>query len=431
MKITKFFSLLVLLSFIVMNPSPITARTAALEPSFAPADIGAWQTAPFPPDNFQYARHDGAFVPGPALEPWANKVYFPGGRTSPSTESPHIWMFDPVTSTYTDTGADVYEDVSNYNANLILDDGTGRGPAIYVIGGTNKDGGGTTIGMVQRYYPKTNEAEWLSSSDDWNGRVGGYLVAAVGSAVVDDIIYVYGGWETSVSPYFSSETWAFDPKQPSGSRWTNLGTPMSTPRSYIMSAVQDGKVYAIGGVGSYVGGELDPVDTVEVLDTANLAAGWTLLAPMPAGRRRARLASTDTLKTNSPYQGKIYVVAANDWAAVSSEVYEYDVVSNTWRDDLPELPTARADLAASFVPLCTSNPDDGLPGLWTFGGRVNESCDPPLGPVEYAPMTCDTCAPGGGVEIGEPDQLLVGETGIYCHPADHCHCSGQPGVGQR
>ena len=424
MKSLKFFSVLLLLSLFVSNPSSIAASPATTAVNAAgpvigllePSDIGEWQTGPFPPNDFQYARHDGAFVPGPALEPWANKVYFPGGRTSPSTESSIIWMYDPVTGTYTDTGEDVVEDVSNYNANLILDDGTGRGPAIYVIGGTDKDHGGTTIGTVQRYYPKTNEAESLPTADDWNGKVGGYRVAAVGTAVVDDIIYVYGGWETSVSPYFSSETWAFDPKQPSGSRWTNLGVPLSTARSYIMSAVQDGKIYAIGGVGSYVGGELDPVDTFEVLDTANLAAGWTLLAPMPApgGEGRAFGFDSDTLRVNSPYQGKLYVVAPNDWPSVSSEVLEYDVATNTWLNDLPELPTPRADLAGTFIPLCTADADDGLPGIWTFGGRVNESCDPPLGPVEYAPMTCESvCIPLTGVEIAGPEQLIAGETGIY------------------
>ena len=63
--------------------------------------------------------------------------------------------------------------------------------------------------------------------------VGGYRVAAMGTAVVDDIIYVFGGWETSASPYFSSETWAFDPNQPSGSRWTNLGAPLQrAPQLY-------------------------------------------------------------------------------------------------------------------------------------------------------------------------------------------------------
>ena len=65
----------------------------------SPTEEATWQTGPFPPTNFQYARHDAAFVAGPADEPWANKIYFPGGRTSPSTESPNIWMFDPVTGT--------------------------------------------------------------------------------------------------------------------------------------------------------------------------------------------------------------------------------------------------------------------------------------------------------------------------------------------
>ena len=111
----------------------LTAMPAPMAGS--PVEEATWQTGPFPPTNFQYARHDAAFVAGPADAPWANKIYFPGGRTSPGTESPNIWVFDPVTGTYTDTGADVVEDVSNYNANLILDDGTGRGPAIYVVGG--------------------------------------------------------------------------------------------------------------------------------------------------------------------------------------------------------------------------------------------------------------------------------------------------------
>jgi uncharacterized repeat protein (TIGR01451 family) len=414
MKLPKVFSLIVLLSLLVF----IMPSVASVPVSMAaqPSDIGNWQTGPFPPPDFQYARHDGAFVPGPALEPWANKIYFPGGRTSPPTESPHIWMFDPLTSTFTDTGADVVEDVSNYNANLVMDDGTGRGPAIYVIGGTDKDHGGVNIGMVQRYYPQTNEIEALSSDDNWNGSVAGFRVACIGSAVVDNVIYVYGGWESNVAPYFSSETWSFDPRLVSGERWTNLGTALHTARSYIMSAVQNGKVYAIGGVGFYDGSELNPVDTVEMLDTANLAAGWTLLAPMPApgGEGRAYGFDSDTLSVNSPYQGKLYVVAPNDWPAVSGEVLEYDIATNTWRNDLPELPTPRADLAGTFVPLCTSDPNDGLPGLWTFGGRVNESCDPPLGPTEYAPMVCDSVCTGlTSVEIGGPVELAVGEIGVY------------------
>jgi hypothetical protein len=159
---TSMFAAVVALCLVLLaQPVPMAAQPADSPTAsmLEPSGLDGWQTGPFPPANFQYARHDGAFVPGSADEPWANKIYFLGGRTSPPTESPDIWMFDPVAGTYTDTGANVVEDVSNYNANLILDDGTGRGPAIYVIGGTDKDHGGVSIGMVQRYYPQVNAAE--------------------------------------------------------------------------------------------------------------------------------------------------------------------------------------------------------------------------------------------------------------------------------
>ncbi len=414
MKIRRQFSsivLIVLLVFITTSVTSNPVKTAAQAGS-----VQGWHTGPFPPPTFQYARHDGAFVPGPALASWANKVYFPGGRTSPPTESPNIWMFDPVTLTYSDTGADVVEDVSNYNANLVIDDGTGRGPAIYVIGGTDKDHGGISIGMVQRYYPMTNEAEALGSEDNWNGSVGGSRVAAMGTAVVDDIIYVYGGWETDLAPYFSPETWTFDPNLPAGFRWAKLGTNLSIPRSYIMSAVQGGKVYAIGGVSFYDGAELNPTDRFEVLDTANLAAGWTQLAPLPTagGEGRGFGFDADTLKIESVVAGKIYVVAANDWPDPSGTFYEYDVASDTWNTTLPNLPTPRADLAGSYIPLCTADPDDGLPGLWTFGGRVNTSCDPPLGPTEYFPVECTSeCTSLTAIDIQGPVELAVGVTGTY------------------
>jgi hypothetical protein len=414
MKMNKIISLLVLLSLLVFVTSSITVMPVSL--AAQPADLGAWQFGPKTPNNFQYARHDGAFVPGPALATWANKVYFPGGRTSPGTESPNIWMFDPIAGTYTDTGADMIEDVSNYTANLVLDDGTGRGPAIYVIGGTDADHGEIAYSRVQRFYPKTNEVEVLPMQDNWTGRVAHYLIMCMGSAVVNDVIYVYGGWEDNVSPYFSSDTWSFDPKKPSGSRWTNISTPLHTPRSYIISAVQNGKIYAIGGVSGYDGNNLYDDTTVEVLDTTNISAGWTLLAslPVPGGEGRGYGFDVDTLNQNSPYQGKIYVVAPNQWPNVSSSVYSYNVFSDTWNTNMPELISGTADTAGTFIPLCTSNPNDGLPGIWTFGGRKNTECYPPDVQPQYSPLLCEsTCNGLTGVQISGPMTLTIGEQGVY------------------
>lgn len=330
---------------------------------------GVWQYGP--ESAFQYSRHDAVFVPGPEGEPWANKVYVLGGRTTSSTELPDIWMFDPIAGTYADTGVDMIEDVSNYNGNLVLDDGTARGPAVYVIGGYDRDGVGDNIGTVQRYYPAVNMIEALDSVDDWPVFVSGYRVGGMGTAVVDDIVYVFGGWQSTLPPYFYDGTWAFDPNAPSGQRWTDLGLTLSPGRSYTQSAVQDGKIYCLGGIYYYDGVDLVPTDAVEVLDTVNLGAGWTALASMPVATAEGRGIGfdADTLGLNEPGPGYLYVVAGGDWPDGSAEVMEYDIAANTWNQGFPDLNDWRSNTAGTFVPLCTPDPNDGLPGMWIFGGR--------------------------------------------------------------
>jgi len=369
--------LLLALAAVCVWPAPAVGQTPT------------WQYGP--PLTFEYQRHDGVFVAGPEDAAWANKVYFLGGRTGAPTELPDIWMFDPIAGTYANTGADMYEDVSNYNGNLILDDGTGRGPAIYVVGGTDKDHAGTNIALVQRYYPQTNEVEVLGTGDNWPGKVSGLTVGGMGSAVVDDIIYVFGGWENATPPYFSAETWAFDMSQPSGSRWTNLNTPMSVGRTYIQSAVQSGLIYSMGGIYQYVGGDLVPTDVVEVFDPATWWNGWTVLAPMPVPTAEGRGFGFqyDTKSPDGPGDGKLYVVAGGDWDAISAEVMEYDIATDTWDQGFPDLNVPRVNVAGAFIPLCTDDPNDGLPGMWVFGGRSYAGCDPPYGPAEYYPLQCE------------------------------------------
>ena len=363
-------------------PRPATPGT----PSAAPQQ-GTWHQLSHPP--FDYNRFDCAFVPGPADQPWANKIYCPGGRTGGATESPRVWMFDPVNLTWTDTGLDIVEDVSNYTANLVYDDGTGRGPAIYIIGGYNADGSPAgNIGTVQRFYPQTGVAEALPAADDWTVQVAGYLVAAMGTAVVNDIIYVFGGWENQAAPYFYNGTWAFDPKQPSGSRWTNLGVTLNPARSYIQVAVQDDVIYAIGGIYDYTGGDLVPTAVVEALDTHNIAAGWQAKASLPvaSGEGRGFGFDADTLAP-APWGGHLYVAGGGDWPNSSAEAMEYNVLTDSWNQGFPDLNQARRDHAGVFVPLCTEDPNDGLPGLWVFGGRLT-SDNPPYGDPEYYPLPC-------------------------------------------
>jgi hypothetical protein len=337
-----------------------------------------------------------------------------GGRISAPSELPNIWVFDPITGVYTDTGADMIEDVSNYDADLILDDGAGLGPAVYVIGGTNKDGGGANIGMVQRYYPQLNYIEALPSDDNWPGKVNNITVGGMGTTVVDDIIYVFGGWQSQSSPYFYDGTWAFDPKQPQGSRWTDLGVALTPGRSYIQTAVQNGKIYAMGGIWDYFGGDLVPTDVVEVLDTSDPGAGWTTLAPLPTATAEGRGFGfdDDTRAIQSPWPDKLYLVGGGDWPDITRDVFEYDIATDTWDDTFPELNDRRVNLAGVFVPICSSIPDDGLPGMWVFGGRSENGCDPPYGATEFYPFPCD-CLGVTDAAISGPEQMLPDETGLF------------------
>ncbi len=375
------------------RPDPRTALPAApATPQPAPEHY-AWQYGPASP--FEYQRHDAVFVPG------LDKVYFLGGRISAPSELPDIWVFDPVTGVYTDTGANMIEDVSNYNSNLIMDDGTGRGPAVYVIGGYDKDGGsgGGGLGMVQRYYPQLNVIEALPPTDDFPGKVGGYTVAGHGTAVVGDLIYVFGGWASNVAPYFLNQTWLFDPNQPSGSRWTDLNIPFEPARTYIQAAVQGGKIYAMGGISGYVGGDLVPTDVVQVLDTNNLSAGWVTLAPLPLPLAEGRGFGfdADTLRVPGSgaaagvrlppwFMGRLYTAGGGDWPDITREAMEYYVGADAWDQNFPDLNDRRVNNAGTFIPIFTPDPSDGLPGLWVFGGRSENGCDPPYGATEFYPL---------------------------------------------
>jgi hypothetical protein len=85
----------------------------------------------------------------------------------------------------------------------------------------------------------------------------------------------------------------------------------------------------------------------------------------------------------------------------------YSIRTNSWNQAFPDLNQARRNHAGVFVPLCTADPNDGLPGLWVFGGRTT-SDDPPFGDPEYFPIACshegvlvisndwDFDEPGGG-----------------------------------
>jgi hypothetical protein len=64
---------------------------------------------------------------------------------------------------------------------------------------------------------------------------------------------------------------------------------------------------------------------------------------------------------------------------------EYDVGTNTWDQFFPDLNQARRNHAGAFVPTSTADPNDGLPGMWVFGGNIGYDA-PPFGDAEFYPM---------------------------------------------
>jgi uncharacterized repeat protein (TIGR01451 family) len=368
---------------------------------------GQWEFGPSVAP-FQYNRFDGVF------DPYDNIIYFLGGRTGASAHDRSIWTYDPVNDVWADTGCDMNHNAANITIALINDDGTGRGEALYVVGGYDVIAA-ANIDIVQRYYPSQPGCVVEDVTTDPYPDVGpAQPVGAGGVGVLNDKIYVFGGWE-STTPYFSDKTWEYDPLATDGNRWTEITTAdMSVPRAYIQSAVHNNLVYAMGGHVSYAGSDLVPTNLVEVFDPANPGAGWTALASMPVASAEGRgFGFQDDTLGVAQWAGKIYVVGGGDWPDVSAEVMEYDVDSDIWNLDFPDLNQARRNHAGVFVPLCTDDIGDGFPGMWVFGGRTTAD-DPPFGDPEFYPLPCGAAAPELSItKTVEPPEPTPGGTVTY------------------
>jgi hypothetical protein len=312
-----------------------------------PAVGGAQSWTYGPSTGFSFTRFDGCYFPPDG------KVYFLGGRYSSEGTDGSIWSFDPETGVYTNTGAVLPHAVSNYFLDVLEDD---TGVGIYIVGG--RTGPDVFVPYVQVYYPETNTAVYLSG-DDWPATPS-RLVG--GQVAYENKLYVFGGFTSAVSPYMFADTWVFDPSQPPGQRWTNLGVNLNLARGYIYSCVVDGYAYAIGG-DTFDGLYLYASTKAERLDLSNPSAGWddVSVADLPTATGEGRTFGSDT---NSGYElaGKIVLVAGGQWPGEWANCYIYDVAANSWAS-FPGLNQARRNHAGAFVP----GPDQGT--MWIFGGR--------------------------------------------------------------
>jgi subtilisin family serine protease len=379
MKRKLFPSLLVLVAMVlVMLPAPLAAQDAgnadhpraprpddaglSVPENLQPEWSGTWQYGP--DTSFQFTRFDGGYYPADGL------VYFMGGRLLDGTTDGSVWSFAPADYVYADMGVDLVTPISNYTMNL-LQDGAGEW-GFYVFCGRTAAGDQSL--SVQVYYPATNTAVQLDPADNYPGAV---TCSSGVNAVYNNHVWLAGGFSGTAN---TAETWVFDPTAPVGSKWTQVASAsLSIARAYIMGAVVDGKIYAIGG-NYWDGSALINVVTVEVLDPNAPTPVWddAAAADLPEVCSSSRAYGFDgdspyTDPDGTPMAGRI-VSGCGVWSDENEHVYVYDAAFNYW-EPFPYINTDRRDEAGEFIPEAGGMEEFGMPALWMWGGRKDSDAN--------------------------------------------------------
>ncbi|MBI1760403.1 MAG: M36 family metallopeptidase [Acidobacteria bacterium] len=122
------------------------------------------------------------------------------------------------------------------------------------------------------------------------------------------------------------------------------------------AVVGDGRfLYTIGG--RLISGTIPTIDTVQRLDTNNVAAGWANVAPLPAPISAAEAAFL---------RGKIYVPGGAGATASTTAHYVYDVATNVWTAAAP-VTLAQTNYAATA---------DDARGVYHVTGVSNATYNP-------------------------------------------------------
>jgi subtilisin family serine protease len=336
----------------------IVVANTTTQQDFQLTSLTTWIQIAMPASCPDWTRFDGEYYPATGL------VYFLGGRSgaNDSTTVGDIYSFNPTSKTCADTGDNMPTGISNYSISLV---NNGAADVLCTFGG--RDATGTQIAGVQCYNPVTHSASIVTNMPAaWSG-FGPYT-----QVVVNNKVYIFGGFRSSSSPYMLARTDMYDPVANSFTQMGNL----NLARSYIMAAVIDGKIYAFGG-DTYDGSNLAAVTKAEVLNPADpVPQQWNdaAVADLPAASGEGRAFGFNS-NTGYYLAGKIILAGGGQWPAATNEVISYDVSSNTYNTSFVDLNVLRRDHAAFFVP--------GNPGaMWVFGGWSGADT-PPYAPPEY------------------------------------------------
>src|SRR2546427_6972073 len=192
------------------------------------------------------------------------------------------------------------------------------------------------VGAVQPGLPFIAPAveEYDPATDTWHERAplpSGLHHAGIG--VVNDRLYVIGGFELSLFSIWSPVTSLYE-YDPVADRWMARKS-MPTPRGALAVAALAGKLHAVGGYNRD-----GNTSAHEVYDPAT--DSWTVRAPMPTARDHHAAA---------PLNGRFYAIGGRlnrQYGQNLGVTEEYDPATDRWTRKA-DLPTPRSGITAAVV----------------------------------------------------------------------------------
>lgn len=186
---------------------------------------------------------------------------------------------------------------------------------IYALGGTGASG--QPVLEVERF----DGATWTSVS-----RLPGNGVNAPAAALIDERIYLIGGFDTTTNIPLS-QVRVFDIAT---GRWSEA-PPLPAPRGGHAAAVLDGRIHVIGG-----GNSRSTIADHTVFDPRS--STWSPLAPLP----RAMGSPAAVV-----HAGALYSVGGRSGPGDFGDVYRYDAANDRW-NAMPPIPPRGTAGAVSY-----------------------------------------------------------------------------------
>ena len=365
---------------------------------------GQWTA--MPAACFDLTRIDAEYFPATGL------IYILGGRggASGADTISTIYSYDPATGTCLDTGADMPDPISNYTINAV---NNGTADVLCTFGGRAADASVTL--SVQCYDPIANTATIVGNLPAaYSGFTPG------GQAVVDNMVYVFGGFNSTASPYELSRTDRYDPV---ANTFTQVGN-LSQARSYLQVAVVDGAIYAFGGT-VFDGTNLTAQTRAEVMADPGGAGTWddAAVTDLPTAGAEGRAWGYEPTSIYG-LANQIVIAGGGQWPSETADALLYDIETDTYDYNFPDLVNARRDHGGAFVPTCTPDLEDGLPGMWVFGGRQGVDTPPYMVP-EFYPLACAQEGPQIEVSVSALSAEMC-EGGIGTQTFEICNVGTEP-----